>query len=80
MYNNRMIQKRLKSTLSKTGNHNKPKSNLMLLQGSSLEDYNEFLRKLLSERGISANLKFNLEKLQQFINQEKAFGPCFCSF
>ena len=29
---------------------------------------------MLSERGISASLEFNLEKLQQSINQEGTFG------
>lgn len=53
---------------------NKLKSNLKLLQGGSLEEYNEFLRKLLLDKGISADLEFNLKKLQQFINQEKSFG------
>lgn len=76
MYKNKIIQKRLKSTKSKTGNHNKPKTknNLKLLQGSSLEEYNKYLRNLLLERGISADLEFNLEKLQQLINQERTFG------
>ena len=45
-----------------------------LLQGDSLEKYNEYLRQLLIERGISADLEFNLEQLQQLIDQEGTFG------
>lgn len=55
-------------------NQRKFKSNVKLLQGGSLEEYNEFFRKLLSERGISGAIEFNLELLQQFINKEKSFG------
>lgn len=43
-------------------------------KGGSIEEYNKFLRALLSESGISASVEFNLEKLQQFINKEKTFG------
>lgn len=53
---------------------NKFKSNLKLLQGDSLEKYNEYLSQLLLERGISPSVEFNLEKLQQFIDQEGTFG------
>lgn len=34
---------------------------------------------MLLEHKISADIKFSLEKLQQFIDQERTFGPCFCS-
>lgn len=46
-----------------------------MLQGGSLEKYNEYLSQLLLERGISPSVEFNLEKLQQFIDQEGTFGP-----
>lgn len=49
-------------------------SNVKLLQGGSLEEYNSYLRKKLLERGIEADLQFNLEELQQFINQKGTFG------
>ena len=58
----------------KIKNQNKFKSNLKLLQGNSLEEYNRFLKKLLLERGISASVEFNFETLQQFLNQEGTFG------
>ena len=54
---------------------NKFISNLKLLQGGSLEEYNEYLKQLLLERNISASLEFNLGQLQQCIDQEGTFGP-----
>ena len=53
---------------------NKLKSNIKLLQGGSLEKYNEYLSQLLLERGIPPSVEFNLERLQQFIDQEGTFG------
>lgn len=55
---------------------NKFISNLKLLQGSSLEEYNEYLKQLLLERNISASLEFNLGQFQQCIDQEGNLGPC----
>ena len=50
------------------------RSNLKLLQGGRLEEYNQFLKEFLQERGISASVEFNLDQLQQLINQEGTFG------
>ena len=44
------------------------------IKGGSLENYNEYLKQLLLEHKISADITFSLEK-----HQEKTFGPCFCS-